>query len=122
MSKSRLLSEAVKDISHKQSNCNDWTQAEIRVLEKNYGLKSAKEIKLLLPNRTIKAIWQMANLIGVNNKIPCWTKEEISILECHYVMERLSILAKRLPNRTINSIKIMATRLKLTKKRNTKKD
>jgi hypothetical protein len=111
--KSRLLSESVTDLNHKLSNNTDWTTKEINIMNKNYNVVSMSEIMKLLPNRTKKAIWQMARILGMTKKTPDWKTDDIKILKQYFGKEPFSETRQRFKNRTITSIKIEASRLKI---------
>ena len=89
----------------------DWTEAEIMVLKRNNGKKTASEIGEVLNRSRIsvscKALSIGINLSGKINRY--WTLDEIRYLKRFARIKTCSAIAKDL-NRTIGSIKAKAER------------
>lgn len=89
-----------------------WTSAEIEILKKNYSTMSVKQLSdEMLPGRSVQAIYQKANLVGVARIN--WTPEDDEFLRKHIPIWGASICAKRLPGRTLAAVQARVKKLGL---------
>lgn len=102
-SKSRLLSESVKDLTTNISKIQEWTLHEIEIIEKFYPIETAKELLKRLPGRTIGGIRWISGQLKVK-KLNEWTDIEDSILRKFYNKEPITNVQKKLANRSLSSI------------------
>lgn len=92
-----------------------WTDAEIKILI-DYYPSDGTNITVKLPNRTVNAIKNKAQQLGILTRKPItsWTAEEIEILKQYYPIEGKHVVS-RLPGRTISTIQVYAFRLGIKK-------
>ena len=87
----------------------EWTEEEIRIMEKYYIELGANKIIQYLPNRTIQEIMAKAAKMNlIRNKK--WTNEEKEIIKKYYPAMGTKI-QDMLPDRTVNSIRRLAWKL-----------
>lgn len=91
-----------------------WTEAEKNIIRQHYssGVR-AEFLRQLLPGRSVDAICNMAEKMGVLSG-RFWQDDELDILRKYYPAEGTLIIA-RLPGRNAVSVRIMAKRLNLKK-------
>ena len=107
--------QKIQEYANKVFNDTDsefYSKEEIEIIKNNYSNIPIKELKKLLPNRSIQSIQSKASkdlgLIAFN----MWTDEEILILKKYYQEEGRAITA-RLPKRTWKTITTKANYLGL---------
>jgi hypothetical protein len=82
-----------------------WSEHDNRILRKNYGKISNKDILPLLDKEyTEKALRSEAGRLGLYNDKCHWTKSETQILLDHYSTTPMKKMMELLPNRTRASI------------------
>lgn len=96
---------------------NLWTKIEDEILI-NYYHKEGTAIIARLPNRTVNAIKNRAQALGLicRKEMFGWTDAELAILYEYYPKEGKQIV-DRLPGRTLKTIQVTAHRLGIKRHR-----
>ena len=93
-----------------------WTEDEMAIIRTYYARGDGAEyIAGLLPGRSIRGIFGMAEKMGVLSG-RFWRREELQILKMHYPVEGSSV-TRLLPDRNVVAVRGMARRLGLKKSR-----
>lgn len=92
--------------------CNKWTDEEDELLLQNMYNMEWKDIKLLLPNRTIEAINNHAQRLGYKHDV-LWSDEEVEMLKLNYETHSLEEICEMFPHRKRLAITAKANQLNL---------
>lgn len=90
---------------------NSWSEEEVSILRKYYPTMRAFDLTKKLPNRTVAAIEDKADVLGLRKKNPIsgvrlWTRNEIRLLSSLYqTMRIIDIQKQHFPSETYASIK-----------------
>jgi len=115
-----------KTIKKRKKRKDHWKKKELEIVKNNIYKLPVKEIKLLLPKRSISAIGKKAWELGYRKRKNIksfpgkWNKAENNIL-IKNPYKSAKFLMKLLPGRTDNAIYNQRNRLGLTKEKNVNK-
>lgn len=93
----------------------EWNHSEIYILRENYSIKSRKEMKQLLPNRTAASINHQASRLKLPKSSWFWSNEELEILRTNWSNSGRQKILSLLPLKDWTSIRHKAFDLGLKK-------
>jgi len=112
----QFFASSTKLAGHFSRN-HKWTEEEDAVIRERFPQGGVKEVRKLLPHRTIHAIQRRARVLKVKFG-NYWTEEEDTVIRERFPTEGAKGVQKLLPYRTISAIHQRAQKLKVRFNRN----